>query len=115
MQPQEMSSPPAKSSRSWRKPALAALSLWVAGWIAFIVLSRSEDRGSLLAQVGTVLLPLVVGAVLAWRKPLLGGLVLIAFGAVTAWFFDIAVMRLALSLPAIAFGLYFAWLGVRRR
>lgn len=115
MQPRETSIPPAKAPRSFRTYVLAALALWVVAWIAFVMLSHSGDRGALLAKAGTVVLPIVVGAVLAWRRPLLGGLVLTAFGAITAWLFEVAISRLALSLPAIAFGLYFAWRGVRRR
>jgi len=112
----EINAGPAPAVRpALRWSVLGLLFVWVAFWATFVVLSHANEGVALLAEGGTIVVPLVALALLSWRKPLVGGVGLCLAAAVAAWFFDNLAARMILALPALLFGLFFAWVGWRER
>ena len=101
--------------RALRFAVLGVLFAWVGMWVFFVVASHATEGAALLAEGLTVALPLVLLAWLAWKKPRAAGVGLLVAGLAAAWFFRNPAAELALAAPALAFGLFFSWLGWRER
>lgn len=114
-----MSAASASSQPPKASPALTIarvlLVLWAGFW-AWFVASVGLSEGlfsSPYPATGLALLAVLVAA--AWRKPVLGGLLLLAFAAFSAYLFRAGAQALlGVSLPALLLGLSFLVLGPRR-
>ena len=101
--------------RALRLTVLGVLFAWAGMWVFFVVASHATEGPALLAEGVTVALPLVLLAWLACKRPLAAGLGLLLAGLAAAWSFRNPAAQLALAAPALAFGLFFSWLGWRER
>lgn len=94
--------------------ARAALVIWVGFWAFFTVgelLSASTGGWS---HVLVPMAPVLVFAVGAWVRPIVGGSLLIAGGIAAFAFFDSVGAWLLLAGPAVGLGIAFLTLGVAR-
>jgi hypothetical protein len=82
-------------------------------WAWFVVASHFREGAALAVEGLTVVAPIVLAGWLVWKRPLWGGVLLVAFGAFTAGFFDHPAPRLLLSAPLGLAGIYFVWRGAR--
>lgn len=84
-------------------------------WTWFVIASHWNDGPALLAEGLTIVIPIVGAAWLAWKRPLWAGVLFVAFGLATAWFFHNGAVYALMSGPLVAAGAYFVWRGTRAR
>jgi len=100
---------PVEPSRSalWFRLALRLLLLaWAGFWLWFVVANLVSDLRTVpwwIPVAWLTSLPTLV--VLGWKKPLLGGIALIAAGAWSATYFTHPGARALLAAPAVAIGI----------
>jgi hypothetical protein len=101
--------------RGLRWTLVALLFAWTSLWLFFVVASHFDEPEALAVETLAVAAPLVALALLAWRKPLFGGIGLFAAGVAAAFAFQNAAAYTALALPAMVFGAAFFAIGLRER
>ncbi len=96
------------SRATWiRRIVLGLTWAWVGFWTWFVIASHFQEGVALTIEGGTVVLPILAGAVLAHRRPLVAAFVFVAYALVSAWFFHNVWAWAILSAPSLAFGIYF--------
>jgi len=91
----------------WRRVAVwccrGVLVVWAAFWTWF-ALAGALSPGHGWGEVWIVALPAIALGAIAWRWPVVGGVLLIGAGVFSAWFFDHTAARLMLALPVVVVG-----------
>lgn len=103
-----------RTTRAVRWTMLGLVWLVAAFWAWFVVASHWDEGPALAIEGLTVVVPIAFAAWLVWKKPLWGGVLLIALGAASAWRFANVPVWVAMSGPLVLAGAYFTWVGLRR-
>ena len=103
-----------KGVRIANRVMLAFVWFVAAFWAWFVIASHWNEGPALAAEGLTVVIPIAFAAWLVWKRPLWGGLVLIALGTISAWTFANAAVWILMSAPLVLAGAFFTWLGARR-
>lgn len=102
-----------KGARLANRTMLGLVCLVAAFWAWFVIASHWNEGPALAVEGLTVVAPIAFAAWLAWRRPLWGGLLLLAFGAISAWRFASVPVWLSMSGPLLVAGAWFTWRGAR--
>lgn len=89
------------------RSVLALLFVLGGFWLWFVLASHLGEGAALTAEGLVVPVPLLALALLAWRRPVIGGVALCVLGVAYAFMFSHPAARLMLTLPTCAFGVYF--------
>jgi len=103
-----------KRSRFFKIAAAVILGLTIIFWIVLTIIRMIEGNPSEANNL-IILLGVFILALLAWRRPLLGGILLSAFGVILAMFFfllpttiqNVALYLLLMCAPVTVAGLLF--------